>query len=165
MITLITTPSTGKIGESVLFQPVLKAYPTCHSWIITAHVSLGHLERHWKYFNKQVDKTHQLLQFLSHQPAASTHLISPLQEELTTINDIYNSCKPTITASFDGSVNSNNHLKRSLLPLLGDVLGWLTGTATTKDVNSIKKCVNQLTETQSTQHETLVHIVSILNIT
>ena len=38
-------------------------------------------------------------------------------------------------------------------------------TATTKDVNSIKEHVNQLIEAQSTQQETLVHIVSILNIT
>ena len=39
------------------------------------------------------------------------------------------------------------------------------GHATTKDVSSIKKGVNQLTEAQSTQQETLVHIISILNIT
>ena len=38
------------------------------------------------------------------------------------------------------------------------------GTAFTKDVNSIKKRVNQLTEAQSTKQET-VHIISILNIT
>ena len=82
MITLITASTTRKIEESVLFQPVLKAYPTCHSWIITAHASLGHLECHWKYFNRQVGKTCQLLQFLSHHPAAPTHLQSPLQVEL-----------------------------------------------------------------------------------
>ena len=174
MITLTTTSTTKEIGESVLFQPVLKAYPTCHSWIITAHMSLGHLECHWKYFNRQADKTHQLLQFLSHCPAAPTHLISPLQLELTTINDMYNSCKPTIIfainllntdPSFDGHINSNTHCKRSLLPFLGNGLRWLTGTATTKDVNSIKEDVNQLIETQSTQQEILVHIVSILNVT
>ena len=133
------------------FWTSFEIYPTCHSWIITAHISLGHLEHHWKYFNRQVDRTCQLLQFLSHQPAAATHLISPLQVELTNINDIYNSCKPTIISvinllntdpSFDGHVNSNNHLKRSLLPFLGNALRWLTGTATTKDVNSIKEHVN-----------------------
>ena len=157
MITLITTSSTREIGESVSFQPVLKAYPTCHSWIITAHVSLGHLECHGKYFNRQEDRTCQLLQFLGQWPAAPTHFISPLQVELITINEIYNSCKPTIISainllntdpSFDGHVNGNNHLKRSLLPFLGNALRWLTGTATTKDVNSIKECVNQLTEAQ-----------------
>ena len=45
------TLTTGKeLGESVIFQPVLQAYPTCHSWIIMAHVSLEHLECHWKAF-------------------------------------------------------------------------------------------------------------------
>ena len=118
-------------------------------------------------------RTHQLLQFLSQRPTAPTHLISPLQVELTNINDIYNSCKPTVISainllnmdpSFDGCVNSNNHLKRSLLPFLGNALRWLIGTTTTNDVNSIKECVNQLTEAQSAQQESLVHIVSILNI-
>ena len=51
------------------------------------------------------------------------------------------------------------------MPFLGDALRWLTGNATTKDVNSIKEHVNQLNEAQSTQQETLVHIVSILNVT
>ena len=40
-----------------------------------------------------------------------------------------------------------------------------TITTTTKDVNSIKKRINQLIEAQSTQQETLVHIISILNVT
>ena len=39
------------------------------------------------------------------------------------------------------------------------------GTATTKDVNSIKTRINQLIVTQSSQQEMLVHILSILNIT
>ena len=51
------------------------------------------------------------------------------------------------------------------MPILGDVLSWLMGTTTTKDFTSIKKKVNQLITAQATQQETLVHIVSILNIT
>ena len=131
MITPTTASTTKEIGESVLFQPVLKAYQTCHSWIITAHVSLGHLEHHWKYFNRQMDKTCQILLFPSHCPAAPTHLLSPLQVELDTINDMYNSCRPTIISainllntdpSLDGHMNSNTHCKRSLLAFLGNAL-------------------------------------------
>ena len=93
--------------------------------------------------------------------------------ELTNTNDIYTSFKPIIIPainlldtgpSFDGQYNHNNHLIRSLLPFLGNTLHWLMGSATTTDVNSIKKRVNQLIEAQSTQEETLVHIISILNI-
>ena len=65
MITLINTSSTRENGESVHFQPVLKAYPIHRSWLITALISLGHLEHHWKLFNRQMDRTHQLLQSLS----------------------------------------------------------------------------------------------------
>ena len=61
-----TTASSGReLVESVIFQPVLQAYPTCHSWIITAHVSLGHLKHHWKAFNGQLIRTQQLLHFLN----------------------------------------------------------------------------------------------------
>ena len=174
MITLINTSSTREFGESVLFQPVLKAYPTHDSWLITAHISLGHLEQHWKSFTKQIDRTCQMIQSLSWWPSAPTQLLSAQQAELTNLNDIYTSYKPIIIPAInllatDPSINENTNYKRqvkwSLLPFLGDALSWLTGTATTKDVNSIKQRVNKLTETQSTQQETMVHILSILNVT
>ena len=174
MITLINTSSTREFGESVLFQPVLKAYPMCPSWLITAHIPIGHLEHHWKTFNRQMNRTCQLLQSLSQQPSAPTQLLAMLQLELTNINDIYISYKSIIIPainlldldpSFDGNSNYNKHVRRSLLPFLGKALSWLTGIATSKDVNSIKKRVNQLTATQSTQQEAIVHIVSILNVT
>ena len=97
-----------------------------------------------------------------------------LQVELTNIKDIYNSCKTTIISaikllqtnpSFDGQPQSHICHRRSLLPFLGDALSWLTGTATTKDINKIKMQINKLIAMQSSQQETLVHIISILNIT
>ena len=160
-----TTNSSGKeLGESVIFQPVLQAYPTCHSWIITAHVSLGHQEHHWKAFNRQLARTQQLLHSLDQQPSAPTQLLSMLQVELTNIEDIYSSCKTTIISamkllqinpSFDGQSQPHICHRRSLLPFLGDTLRWLTGTATTKDINSIKTWINQLIATASSQQETL----------
>ena len=162
------------MGESVIFQPVLQAYLACHSWIIMAHVSLGHLECQWKAFNRQLARTPKLLCLLDQQPLALTQLLSMLQVELTNIEDIYNSCKTSIISaidllqtnpSFNGQSQSHNHHRRSLLPFLGDALRWLMGAATTRDINSIKTQINQLTATQSSQQETLVHIISILNIT
>ena len=163
-----------EIRESVLFHQVLKANPTHHSRIITAHVSLGNLECHWKSFNRQMDRTHQLLQIHSLRPSVPTQLTTALHVELSNIEDIYNSYKPTIISAinlmnadplFDGHSKKNSHVKRSLLPFLGNALSWLTGTATTEDVNSIKKRVNQLIEAHSVKQDTLVHVVSILNVT
>ena len=67
--------------------------------------------------------------------------------------------------SFNGKSQPNTCHKRSLLPFLGDVLKWLTGTATTKGINSIKTRVNQPITMQSSQQETLVHIIAIINVT
>ena len=169
MFTLTTNSLRMEPGESVIFQPVLQAYPTQHSWIITAHVSLGNLKHHWRTFNRQFDRTQQLLRSLSQQPSAPTQLLSTLQLELSYIKEIYNSGENTITWA-KNLLQSNQpqaltHCRRSLLPFLGDALSWLTGTATTKDIHSIKARINQLIARQASQHSTLVHIVSILNIT
>ena len=147
MLTPTTNTSGKELGESVIFQPVLQAYLTCHSWIITAHVFLHHLECHWKAFNRQLARTWQLLCSLDQQPSAPTQLLSMLQVELTNIKDIYNSCKTTIIAaikllqtnpSCDGQSQPHTRHRKSLMPFLGDALSWLTGSTTTKDINSIK---------------------------
>ena len=92
-----------------------------------------------------------------------------LQLELSSIRDIYNSGETTITSAIkllqSNQPQTHIHHRRSLLPFLGDTLSWLTGTATTKDIYIIKTRINQLITTQASQHNTLVHIVSILNIT
>ena len=174
MITLINTTATGECQEWVLFLPVLKAYPMQHSWIITAHISLGNLERHWKSFTRQMDRMKQLLQSLHWRPSMPTHLISTLQAELTNLNDIYTSYRPFMIAathlmntepSFDGYSGYNKCTRSTPLPFLDNALSWLIGTTTTKDVTSIKKRVNQLITAQANQQEMLVHIVPILNIT
>ena len=101
MFTPTTNSSRKLLGESVIFQPVLQTYPTHHSWIITAHISLGNLECHWKAFYRQLARTQQLLCSVDLQPY----------------------------------------------------------------INSIQTRINQLITTQSSQQETLVHIISILNVT
>ena len=167
--TPVTNTSPMEPGESVIFQPVLQAYPTRHSWIITAHISLGNLEWHWKLFKRQLTRSQQFLRSLEQHPSAPTQLPTTLQLELSNIQDIYKSSKTSITSAVN-LLNSNQpqtttRCKRSLLPFLGTALSWLTGTATTKDIHSIRTRINQLIVTQSSQHDTLVHIVSILNFT
>ena len=174
MLTPTTNSSRKELGKLVIFQPVLQAYPTCHSWIITAHVSLGNLECYWKAFNRQLSRTWQLLCSLDQQPSVQTQQLSTLQVELTNINDIYNSGKTTIISaikllqsnpSFDRHSQTHICSRKSLLPFLGDALCWLMGTATTKDINSFKTQISQLIATQLSQQETIVHIISILNVT
>ena len=144
MFTPTTNSSRIELGESVIFQPILQAYPSQHSWIIRGHVLLGNLECHWRTFNSS---------------------IVPL--EPSNIKDIYNSGKTTITSAIKllQSNQPRTHIccRRSLLPFLRDAFSWLTGTATTKDIHTIKTRINQLIATRASQHKLLVHIVSILN--
>ena len=142
--------------------------------MITAHVSLGNMERQWKLFTRQMIRTRQLLTSLLWGPSALTQLLSALEAEFNNLNSIHTSYQPLIQAatqllkkepSFDGVPVSSKCMRRSLLPFLGDALSWLTGIATTKDINTIKTIMNQLITTQHNQQETLVHIISILNVT
>ena len=159
-LTPTTNSSQADLGELVIFQPVLQVYPTRHSWIITAHISLGNLECHWKLFNRQLTKT-QFLRSLDQLPSAPIQLLSTLQPELSNIQDIYNSGETTITSAIkllqSNQQQAHIHCKRSLLPFPGDALSWLNGTATTKDIHSIKTRINQLITTQTLQCNTLVH--------
>ena len=123
MITLVNTTQNNR--ESVFFQPILKAYSTCHSWMITAHVSLGNIVKQWKLFTKQMIRSHQLLPSLLSRPAAPTQLLSGHDEEFSNLNSIYTSYQPIIQAatqllqrepSFDGIPVSSKCMKRSFLP-------------------------------------------------
>ena len=129
---------------------------------------LGNLECHWKLFNRQLAKT-QLLWSLDQYPSAPTSLLSTFQLKLSNIQDIYKSGEPIITSAIkllqSNQPQTHIHCRRSLLTFLGDALSWLTGTATTKDIHSIKTRINQLIAKQTSQHNTLVHTMSILNIT
>ena len=146
-IILTLTPTTNSsqtdLGELVIFQPVLQAYPTRHSWVITAHISLGNLECHWKFFSRQLTKTQQFLKSLDQHPSAPTQLLSTLQLELSNIQDIYNSGETTITSAIkllqSNQPQTHIHHSRSLLPFLGDALSWLTGTATTKTSTALRQ--------------------------
>ena len=80
MIALVNT--TWENRETVLFQPVLKAYPIHHSCMITAHVSLGNMEKQWKLFNSQMIRAHLLLPSLLQKPSAPTQLLSGPESEL-----------------------------------------------------------------------------------
>ena len=129
------------LGELIIFQPILQAYPTQHSWIITAHISLGNLEHNWKTFNRQYHKTQQLLQSFEQHPSAPTELMTALQLEFSNIEEIYKSAKSTITSAVkllqSNQLQPSSCCKRSLLLFLGDALSWLTRTATTKDIQNM----------------------------
>ena len=116
----------GELRVSII-PTSIETYPSCHSWIITAHVSLGNLEKQWRMFFRQMNRT-QLLNSLLQKPLAPTHLFSTPEAELNSLYSIHTSYKPLIQAatqflkkepSFNGVLVSNKHVRRSLLPFRG----------------------------------------------
>ena len=109
--------------ESVIFQPVLQAYRTRHSWIITAHVSLGNLEHHWKLFTRKLTRMQQFLRSLDQHPSAPTQVLTTLQLELSNIQDIYKSSKTTITSA-NNLLNSSQLQTQSTMQKEPTTLSW-----------------------------------------
>ena len=125
-------------------------------------------------FNRQKNIREMISKLRNHLDDAIEPL-QPLQVELDNLHSLFMAYKPVFSSamsilqtqpSFDGKpIPPLGRKKWSLLPFLGSALKWLTGTATTKDIKYIKKQISSLIETQEIQWKTMVHIVSILNLT
>ena len=64
----------GERIELVLFQPILAAYPTRHSWIISAHINLGTLNKPMHMFNRQKNIVHEMISKLRNHPDDTMNL-------------------------------------------------------------------------------------------
>ena len=129
----------------MLLHPDLKAYPAWHSWIITANISLGDLNRQLHMFNHQKTIAYQLLVKFQGQLLASHFVLNALLGEISNTDSIYESYKPSIRSAevqllkteseFENlSPLENPQSKRSLLPFFLEMhFKWLTGTATMKN--------------------------------
>ena len=165
----------GEKIELVLFQPILAVYSTRHSWIISAHINLGTLNKPMHMFNRQKNIICEMISKLGNHPDDAIEPLQPLQVELDNLHSLFMAYKPVFSSamsilqmqpSFDRKpIPPSGRKKWSLLPFLGSALKWLTGTATTKDTKHIKKRISSLIETQENQSKTMVHVVSILNLT
>ena len=133
----------GEMIESVLFQPVLVAYPIRHSWIISTHIKPMHK------FNRQKKIVRETISKLRNHLDDAIGPLQPLQVKLDNLHSLLMAYKPVFSSamsilqmqpSFDRKpIPPLERKKRRLLPFLSSALKWLTGTATTKDIKHIKK--------------------------
>ena len=126
-------------------------------------------------FNRQKNIIRETISKLRNHPDDKIEPLQPLQVKLDNLHNLFMAYKPIFSStrsilqtqpSFDGKpIPPSEWRKRSLLPFLSSALKWLTGTATTNDIKYIKKQISPLIETQENQRKTMVHIVSIFNLT
>ena len=124
-------------------------------------------------FNRQKNIVREMISKLRNHPDDAIEPLQPLQIELDNLHNLFMAYKPVFSSarsilqtqpSFDRKpIPPSGRKKRSLLPFLSSK--WLTGTATTKDIKHTKKQTSSLIKTQENQWKTMVHIVSILNLT
>ena len=97
--------------ESVLFQPVLAAYPTRHSWIISTHINLGPLHKPMHMFNRQKNIIREMISKLRNHPDDEIEPLQPLQVKLDNLHNLFMAYKPIFSSarsilqtqpSFDG---------------------------------------------------------------
>ena len=96
---LLHTLAQGERIELVLFQPILAAYPTRHSWIISAHISLGTLHKPMHLFNRQKNIVHEMISKLRNHPDDSIKPLQPLQIELDNLHNLFMAYKPVFSST------------------------------------------------------------------
>ena len=108
---LLHTLAQGERIESVLFQPILAAYPTRHSWIISAHINLGTLHKPMHMFNRQKNIVREMIPKLRNHPDDAIKPLQPLQIKLDNLHNLFMAYKPVFSSarsilqtqpSFDG---------------------------------------------------------------
>ena len=89
----------GEKIESVLFQPILAAYPTRHSWIISAHINLGTLHKPMHMFNRQKNIVCETISKLRNHLDDAIEPLQPLQVKLDNLHSLFMAYKPVFSSS------------------------------------------------------------------
>ena len=118
---LLHTLAQGEGIELVLFQPILAAYPTRHSWIISTHINLGTLNKPMHMFNRQKNIVHEIISKLRNHPDDTIEPLQPLRIELDNLHNLFMAYKPVFSSarsilqtqpSFDGEPIPSSRRKK-----------------------------------------------------
>ena len=87
----------GERIELVLFQPILAAYPTRHSWIISAHINLGTVHKPMHMFNRQKNIVREAISKLRNHPDDAIKPLQPFQVKLDNLHNLFMAYKPVFS--------------------------------------------------------------------
>ena len=164
---LLMLPILGancELTESVIFQPVDNIQTSKSSWIFSTAVDftpyLGSLNSVYDYGTKVKDKIADFKTTFHNQHERYKFLLNMTIDDLNLALDEILNMQSEASNLIDHISNRN---KRSLLPF-GGLFGFLFGTASEDDLNSIKADVKQLYQNQIDQTNVLNDIISITNV-
>ena len=115
---LLHTLAQGERIELVLFQPILAAYPTRHSWIISTHINLGTLHKPMHMFNRQKNIVCEMISKLRNHPDDAIEPLQPLQVKLDNLHNLFMANKP-VFHPLEAYSRHSHHLMKNPLPPSG----------------------------------------------
>ena len=134
------TLAQGEKIESVLFQPILAAYPIRLPWIISAHINLGTLNRPMHLFNRQENIVHEMIYWLRDHPNDAIEPLQPLQVKLDNLLSLFMAYKPVFTSTMS-ILHMQPSFDRKPIPPLGrkkwesSTLPWLSTEMVNRNSN------------------------------
>ena len=101
---LLPILAQGEKIELILFQQILVAYPTRHSWIISTHINLGTLNKPMHMFNRQKNIVCEMISKLRNHPDDTIEPLQPLQVEFDNLHSLFMAYKPVFRI---GTISTN----------------------------------------------------------
>ena len=164
---LINISNSLVVSESVIFQKTNEIYQNDAQWFVTF---VHDLEPYQKLINKiraDVDRTNEIVHVVKNdyhksKLIAYAETFKSLQLEVDLLSDTYQSIYKTFQ---NYQVLNTDRSKRSLIPLVGNLMSSLFGTLSQNDLDNINRNINILSDNQENIIHDLEMSLSILNIT
>ena len=155
------------VSENVIFQKTNEIYQNDAQWFVTF---VHDLEPYQKLINKiraDVDRTNEIVHVVKNdyhksKLRAYAETFKSLQLEVDLLSDTYQSIYKTFE---NYQVLNTDRSKRSLIPLVGNLMSSLFGTLLQNDLDNINRNINILSDNQENMIHDLEMSLSILNIT
>ena len=153
--------------ENVIFRQQDEVTVTMSSWLVTFHINVEPLEELLEMFSDQLERARGESERTLSAMGDNTPVSGPAASKIRDDFEGLLADKVRVVQRYGGLrlMGDSGRKKRSLLPFVGDALGYLFGVTSSSDLNLVRKAINSL---QGAQKD-VVHIVedniSIINIT
>ena len=165
---LIGYTSCFNIHENVVFHKTNEVALNRARWLVTFVHDLRPYEQFISTISNDLDQTNEVMETLIQyyrktNQTGYVDTIHSLHEEIAILNDTYGAVK----GAFDDyrTVRSmNGRPKRSLLPVVGQLMSFMFGTVTDADIGHIERSVIDLARNQKKIIHNLEESMTLLNL-
>ena len=179
LVLLFSAPTPGTADVHTYFTPIKDVFATYSTWMLTFTVNLTPYQKQMQVLETELAAVHSAFQKLpslklDSKMAPSHHLQyavlanNTAQVTATEFEQIWHEYWQMDDALYQLSalMTSKNRAKRpprAIIPVFGELLGFLFGTSTRKDLNKLRQSFLKLKQDQIRVIEVLENGMSLLN--